>query len=395
MSGARRHLMGVSPEILAFFSGIIRTYHSTKTITAKNIHATGPVTARHVSPFHRSNGSAAPAARWCCGGHGHAGAARPEATGGSRAPEAPSGQETEAESPPASGCPAAGPAAAPDRSLRAGADARSRPGAGEPPRLLPTRVPAIIPVLIRWIPVARPSPRLFADGRGREERREEQGLASQLFIMQCDSESHPRPPAAAAAVHPPLPPPLSLASPSPSPPARPALHAMPQPPTNIERTTTPSPTASKSSVLAPPPTTKNHRCQHCGKQFRNNSERVAHERVHTGEKPFACKYCDKKFGQKGQAARHERVHTGGQPHACVTCGKRFPSTSNLKIHIRVHSGERPFGCSFCDKKFVQRSVRHTWPTSTDLDRCHLAAFVFPCAGTGAGPGSKRRRVPYA
>ena len=115
--------------------------------------------------------------------------------------------------------------------------------------------------------------------------------------------------------------------------------------------------APKPSVLAPPPATKNHGCMHCGKQFRNNSERLAHERVHTGEKPFACTYCDKKFGQKGQAARHERVHTGGQPHACGTCGKRFPSTSNLKIHIRVHTGEKPFGCSFCDKKFVQRSVR--------------------------------------
>ena len=100
-----------------------------------------------------------------------------------------------------------------------------------------------------------------------------------------------------------------------------------------------------------------NRCQHCAKQLRNNSERIAHERVHTGEKPFACKFCDKKFCQKRRAARHERVHTGGQPHACVTCGKGFPSSSNLKIHLRVHTGEKPFGCKFCDKRFSQRSVR--------------------------------------
>ena len=157
----------------------------------------------------------------------------------------------------------------------------------------------------------------------------------------------------------PISPPLSHLSPPPPPPAARSVCYL-QPPTNFEGTTTPHTMAApKPSVLAPPPATKNHGCMHCGKQFRNNSERLAHERVHTGEKPFACTYCDKKFGQKGQAARHERVHTGGQPHACGTCGKRFPSTSNLKIHIRVHTGEKPFGCSFCDKKLVQRSVRST------------------------------------
>lgn len=73
-------------------------------------------------------------------------------------------------------------------------------------------------------------------------------------------------------------------------------------------------------------------CKYCGKAFPGLSNVVAHQRVHTGERPFRCDTCGKLFAEAGNLKKHQRVHTGEKPFTCPRCGKQFAWICNLKTH---------------------------------------------------------------
>ncbi|KAK7166039.1 hypothetical protein R3I93_005968 [Phoxinus phoxinus] len=77
---------------------------------------------------------------------------------------------------------------------------------------------------------------------------------------------------------------------------------------------------------------KSYVCKYCGKGFPGLSNVVAHQRVHTGERPFRCDTCGKLFTEAGNLKKHQRVHTGEKPFICSRCGKRFAWICNLKTH---------------------------------------------------------------
>ena len=45
----------------------------------------------------------------------------------------------------------------------------------------------------------------------------------------------------------------------------------------------------------------------------------------------------------------------GQGHFCDICRKGFLRPSHLEIHQRIHTGDKPFACEICDKRCTTRS----------------------------------------
>ena len=50
-----------------------------------------------------------------------------------------------------------------------------------------------------------------------------------------------------------------------------------------------------------------YQCAECGKRFRVRCRLTAHERVHSGERPFHCEACGETFGRIDNLRRHEDV----------------------------------------------------------------------------------------
>lgn len=84
----------------------------------------------------------------------------------------------------------------------------------------------------------------------------------------------------------------------------------------------------------------------CQKTFTNPSNRLRHERLHSGVKPFVCDYkhdgviCGKSFARKSDLQTHLKTHTKEKPFPCSICGKAFARSSDLRCHERIHESKK-------------------------------------------------------
>jgi KRAB domain-containing zinc finger protein len=95
-------------------------------------------------------------------------------------------------------------------------------------------------------------------------------------------------------------------------------------------------------------------CQYCDKVFKRPIEKVKHERVHSGEKPYSCDICGKAFRVSYCLTLHKRsVHSDERPFVCSfkDCNRRFKSQSVYNHHLASHGSEKNYLCPFCPKAF--------------------------------------------
>ncbi len=143
------------------------------------------------------------------------------------------------------------------------------------------------------------------------------------------------------------------------------------------------------------------KCLTCGKDFRQKSTLLQHDRIHTDARPFACVDCGKRFRQQSHLTQHLRIHANEKPFACLYCDRTFRQRAILNQHMRIHSGEKPYVCAECGKRFRQKAILNQHIRTHQADQfpatCPTTHFLTAVIGDDdadgeneEGPGDRHR-----
>ncbi|ODM86834.1 putative zinc finger protein [Orchesella cincta] len=97
----------------------------------------------------------------------------------------------------------------------------------------------------------------------------------------------------------------------------------------------------------------------CLKSYTRRRNLIAHQRTHTGDRPYRCSWesCGKSFTKSAYLIDHRKIHNGEKPYHCGWeggCSFKFRSNEDLKRHYRTHKQENPFLCQYCSSTFSRK-----------------------------------------
>jgi len=76
-------------------------------------------------------------------------------------------------------------------------------------------------------------------------------------------------------------------------------------------------------------------CEHCGKQFNNESKLATHNKMHVSRKSFKCGICPKAFSKEKNLISH-LAHHDICSFPCKLCGKVLKTRTKLDAHMNIH-----------------------------------------------------------
>lgn len=101
--------------------------------------------------------------------------------------------------------------------------------------------------------------------------------------------------------------------------------------------------------------------------------------------PIRCRFCKRAFPREKSLQAHQRIHTGERPYRCTHpgCHKSFVQSGQLRTHQRLHTGEKPFRCNECKNRFTHANRRCPDHPSAGVRRDERALAAENNSGSGS------------